>query len=563
MNKRIYFLIIAFITFLVLATICHYLFKPVYIDEPLIQNDGWTITIDDQVYENIDLSYVSKSIAFPTKRGSFYTMSKTLPASSKYTFPSLMFLSRYSAIDVYADGELIASNFHDLIDSGSFIGCNLNVITMPQKDSPISLTIKLYQTEKSSYTYFWPPVYGEYHDVVRNYLFNNFFPLATGIFLIIFGAAFCIITLSFYKTLPSILSQLFSSVLFVIMGIWILCYFRLIDFFVWTNSKSSEVEYLCLYSMVPLSYTIIGCIHDHYKDWIFLVIAGTSTVVCLVLIVLHFSGLIHMNRTLHYFQSISIMCSLFLVVTIYKDIKQKKLLPSEIIQTVGLTCFALSYPINFIAFTLEIKHIIPRNLLTVRLLPIGGLVFVFTILINYFIYMSESFAMRKEYASLTHLAYADGLTDLPNRSRYDKYMTDLDNGNDDYCIISLDLNGLKEINDKEGHAIGDKYLTEFATVLKQCFDQKAFIARIGGDEFVAILKKDYFNEVETLLTRLKDALEVKNVLYPGYRRSVASGFAFSTEINGRDSHSVYLLADKRMYESKKIMHAKLGIAPRI
>ncbi len=100
-------------------------------------------------------------------------------------------------------------------------------------------------------------------------------------------------------------------------------------------------------------------------------------------------------------------------------------------------------------------------------------------------------------------------------------------------------------------------------MLKQCFESKAFIARIGGDEFVAILKEEYFNQVETLITRLKDALEVKNVLYPGYRRSVATGFAYSTELNHRDSHSVYLLADKRMYESKKIMHAKLGIAPRI
>jgi diguanylate cyclase (GGDEF)-like protein len=257
------------------------------------------------------------------------------------------------------------------------------------------------------------------------------------------------------------------------------------------------------------------------------------------------------------------MCSLFLCVTFYKDIKQKKLLPAEIIQMVGLTFFTMSYLVNFIAFTLELVRIIPLSALTTRLIPMGGLIFVFANLINYFIYISESFAMRKEYASLTHLAYADGLTDLPNRSRYDKYMSDLDKSTDEYCIISLDLNGLKEINDKKGHAAGDKYLIEFASVLKQCFESKAFIARIGGDEFVAILKEEYFNQVETLITRLKDALEVKNVLYPGYRRSVATGFAYSTELNHRDSHSVYLLADKRMYESKKIMHAKLGIAPRI
>ena len=100
-------------------------------------------------------------------------------------------------------------------------------------------------------------------------------------------------------------------------------------------------------------------------------------------------------------------------------------------------------------------------------------------------------------------------------------------------------------------------------MLRQCFEGKAFIARIGGDEFVAILKEQYFEEVDNILTRLKDALEVKNVLYPEYRRSVATGYAFSSETPSHDSHAVYLLADKRMYENKKLMHAKLGIAARI
>ncbi|WP_026658006.1 GGDEF domain-containing protein [Butyrivibrio sp. AC2005] len=563
MYKRINFLIVAFLTFIILVAICHYLFRPIFINTVENLHEGWTISFDEELYEDVDLDYIPKYIEVPTDKGDIITMSRTLPKSSVYTFPTLLFLSRYSAFEVYADNELISSGFLDLMEKDSFIGSSYNFVTIPQKDSDISLKIVLYPTDKSSYTYFLPPIYGEYHDVERAHLFRNLFPLATGIFLIIFGAAFCIITLSFYKTLPSVISQLFSSLLFIVLGIWILCYFRLIDFFVYTNSKSSVLEFISLYLMIPLTYTIIGCIQDHYKDWIFLVVAGTSTTICLFLAILHFADILHMNRTLHYFQSISVMCALFLAVTFYKDLKQKKLVPAEIIQMIGLMFFAMSCIVNFIAFSLEVMHIIPQSLLTVRLIPMGGLIFVFANLINYFIYISESFAMRKEYASLTHLAYADGLTDLPNRSRYDKYMSDLDEGTEEYCVVSLDLNGLKEINDKDGHAAGDKYLTEFASVLRQCFDQKAFIARIGGDEFVAILKEDHFSEVETLLTRLKDALEVKNVLYPAYRRSVASGFAYSTEINKRDSHSVYLLADKRMYESKKIMHAKLGIAPRI
>lgn len=563
MNKRVNFLIIAFLTCIALTAICYYLFKPVLLSSIVSLSDGWTISFDDQKYENINIDYRLRSLNIPNNYGDLLIMSHELPKSDTYVNPTLMFLSRYAAFDVYVDDDLIYSGFHDLLKKGSFIGCNYNIITLPKKDTSLSLKIVLYSSGKPSYVYFLPPAYGEYHDIIRNYIFNNLFPLGAGIFLIIFGAAFSIIALSFYKTLPNILIQLFSSILLFVAGIWILCYFRLIDFFIYTNSKSSEIEYLCLYAMIPLTYLIIGAIQNHYKDWIFIVIAGTSTFICFAMVCLHFLDIIHMNQTLHYFQSISIMCSLFIGVTFYKDLKQKKLLPSEIIQMVGLTCFGLSYIINFLSFSLELLNFVPQSLLTSKFIPLGGLIFVFTNLINYFIYISESFAMRKEYASLTHLAYADGLTDLPNRSRYDKYMADLDKGTDDFCIVSLDLNGLKEINDKKGHTIGDKYLLDFTTVFKQCFDSKAFIARIGGDEFVAILKKEYFSEVDSLLTRLKDALEVQNVLYPDFTRSVACGYAFSSEINKRDSHSVYLLADKRMYESKKVMHAKLGIMPRI
>ena len=563
MLKRIKFLTIAFLTFWLLVTICHFLFKPVPEGELLSLASDWTIEFNGDIYENVTLSDIPGKIDFTPKKGDVFSMTTTIPKSNTYAFPTVMFLSRYSAFDVFIDGELVMSKYKDLWDKNKFIGSTYNTCSLPSIDKPITLKITFYVGETVTYSYFVSPVYGEYHDVLRGFIFRSMFPMATGIFLIIFGAAFFIITLGFYKTLPNILTQLFSSILFINLGIWLLCYFNLMDFFVYTKSRSTEIEYVCLNLMVPLTYLIIAFIQQHYKNWIFLVIACTSSFICLVLIALHFAGVIHMNRTLPYFQCISIMCSMFMLAVFIRDVRQKKLTPSEIIQLIGLSIFALSYIINFITFSLEVRNIVPSSLISIRIIPMAGLIFVFAHLINYFIYLSESFAMRKEYASLTHLAYADGLTDLPNRSRYDKYMNDLDKSDDDYCIISLDLNGLKEINDNDGHAAGDKYLLEFAGVLKQCFQDKAFIARIGGDEFVAVLKSEHFDKVDSLLTRLKDALEVKNVLYPGYRRSVAAGYAYSTEVNDKNSHSVYLLADKRMYENKKLMHAKLGILPRI
>ena len=125
---------------------------------------------------------------------------------------------------------------------------------------------------------------------------------------------------------------------------------------------------------------------------------------------------------------------------------------------------------------------------------------------------------------------------------------------DDYCIISIDLNGLKEVNDNQGHLMGDKYLFEFGRELGNCFGNEGFIARIGGDEFVVILTGESMSQVDYLIDRMKHALATHNEKDPIINRSAAIGYAYRHECEGKDANSVYLLADERMYKNKQLMH---------
>ncbi len=563
MRKRILFLIAAFLTFVFIVAICHYTFLVRDIDDINVLYDKWHVTVNDKVYEDIYLPSLVSTMGRRPGKDDVITLERTIEQDLSIPFPTLQFLSRFSCWEVYYDDVLIESENMDKLDSDEFIGNKYAFVSLPLLTKDSTLKLCIYPHEDNAYGSFEPPIIADDGLMMRVFFFKNLFSLASGVFLIIFGLAFFVISLIFYKTMPDILSQLFSSLLFITVGIWILCYFRLYSIFMRDSGHSTEMEYFALYFMIPIIYSIIGCIQEHYKNWVFMVIAITSAVVCLFLFLMHRSNIAHVNSTLVYFQAIALVCMLFLCVTIARDVIAKKLVPSESIQLIGLGFLIGSFFLNFIFYSLEIRGIIPGNMTTKRAVPVGGLAFVFATLINYFIYLSESYARRKEYASLTHLAYADGLTDLPNRSRYEKYMHDLDNSSENYCIVSLDLNGLKEINDNDGHANGDRYLQEFATVLQQCFEDKAFLARIGGDEFVAILTKGNWESVDNILTRLNDALEVKNVLYPSYRRSVATGYALKSEVPDGDSHEVYLLADKRMYQNKKMMHEKMGIAARI
>ena len=561
-KKALRFLIIAFITFLFLVIACHYALKPSGLKRIQELNSGWTLTIQDQVFTDTSLASMPSRDQVHNKKGDVVSLKTTIISDEHYAFPAIRFLSKYSAFEFYQDGTLIESEHMNEFIKGDYIGTKYNFLTLKPFDHSTEIELLLYINEDNTYAY-EIPAFGDYSDVMLDFIFTNIFALGAGAFLVIFGIAFFIISLIFYKTLPDILSQLFSSLFFIDLGIWILCYFGLFDLFMNTKEHTTEIEFLTLYLMIPLMYMIIGCIQKHYMDWIFMITSATCTFLCITLFLMHVTGIVHVNLTLPYYQAIAFMTILFLAVTIGRDILQKKLLPPEVTQLLGMAILCISFIMNFVFFMLEGYRIVPINMMTKRAIPMGGLAFVFATMLNYSTYISESYARRKEYASLAHLAYADGLTDLPNRSRYEKYMNDLHKRKTDYCVISLDLNGLKGINDSQGHANGDKYLQEFASVLHQCFDGKGFVARIGGDEFVAILTKDYWDEVETLITRLKDALEVKNVLYPEYRRSVATGYAFSNEINDADPHAVYLLADKRMYQQKKLMHEKMGIAARI
>lgn len=93
---------------------------------------------------------------------------------------------------------------------------------------------------------------------------------------------------------------------------------------------------------------------------------------------------------------------------------------------------------------------------------------------------------------LQHLAHFDPLTGLPNRlvleERLSSALEQARNSNTRVALVFIDLNGFKTINDRYGHAAGDRVLVTMATRLKRVLRSTDTVARIGGDEFVVILQ---------------------------------------------------------------------------
>ncbi len=98
---------------------------------------------------------------------------------------------------------------------------------------------------------------------------------------------------------------------------------------------------------------------------------------------------------------------------------------------------------------------------------------------------------RQAEATITHQAYYDALTSLPNRllleDRLEKALARARRHQEKVAILFLDLDGFKVINDSLGHSVGDVLLKQVAGRLQTCAREQDTVARLGGDEFIVLL----------------------------------------------------------------------------
>lgn len=116
-------------------------------------------------------------------------------------------------------------------------------------------------------------------------------------------------------------------------------------------------------------------------------------------------------------------------------------------------------------------------------------------------------------------------------------------------IAFVDVDKLKNINDKFGHCEGDRLLNRMATIIKDNIRKWDFVYRYGGDEFIIVFKDADINEAKEIWSRVKEKIHEKNNSgnLP-YKISLSAGFA---EYNGNiNLQELIELADKNMYKNK-------------
>ena len=126
-------------------------------------------------------------------------------------------------------------------------------------------------------------------------------------------------------------------------------------------------------------------------------------------------------------------------------------------------------------------------------------------------------------------------------------------------MVFIDLNGLKKVNDTQGHEAGDNLIKDTASFLKTNFRREDVVVRLGGDEFVVICRNQQNdNNFEINLTsqvRERRDLKSKDLNTP---ISFAFGVAVYDQVrDSKDINETQKLADQRMYQDKAEIKAKL------
>lgn len=518
-------------------------------------NEGWRISLNDKICIN-KTNLLKFELPQPMKKGDVMILENTIPDDAA-KYPMLQLLIYYAEVDVFINDNLIYTYGHDRAEEGKFLGVGYHWIEIPNDAAGQQVTVKLTAAENNVISSIDSICLDTSSNVFTAFIRKNVESIKICIFLMMFGF------ISFAVAAPLVAcSKEFSGfaclgVFALFIGAWILCNYNIIQLVspvLWVNTC---IEYISLY-LTPLPLLLFFS-YNKVKNQRFKKITTIVWIVNIIFIAvsvtLHITNTIHYCSTLTFFHIIllaDVACVVY-GATIGAMSKNKTL--SERFMHIGMVVLAI-FVIGDI-FRYNYQRYINTVFLsgTTSLVPIGALIFVICLIVSYCLHAFDAIYEKTENEFLSKLAYYDCLTEINNRTRCEIELADLQNSDNDYAVVNFDLNNLKVVNDTLGHIYGDRLIKSFAEMLSSCFGDVGTVGRMGGDEFVVILKNVSKSWLEERLAILSNTIKQANAKSENQnvQVSVSYGYAFSSEVDSRDSKKVYNLADERMYIMKGMM----------
>jgi len=164
-------------------------------------------------------------------------------------------------------------------------------------------------------------------------------------------------------------------------------------------------------------------------------------------------------------------------------------------------------------------------------------------------------ALESELQQAHQVSREDFLTKLYNKRALEEMMTikeaEFERHGRSYCIVMMDLDYFKSINDTYGHEAGDAVLTAFAKILKLEARTSDIVGRYGGEEFMVILGDTEIDGAKKFAEKVRAHVEAAHFMYQDQRINVTVSIGVSQRSDYPSEKGVISGADERLYDAKK------------
>lgn len=511
-------------------------------------SDEWNLSSDDTFLNNITTDEINDYIRNKAKPGDKVTITSRMPSEGMIAAPTLKLHVINLPYKVYYNNNLITDDSMRYVKKNIYLGERTTYVGLPVMAAGRDVSIVFFIRENNHNSRFFTPIWGNSEDLFFRFISDNVFAISIGIFLFVFGILFFTISLFIMPVMRKISELICSSILCDNIGLYILSDASILKMFLETE-LCDNLYVISVFTYVPLICLLLYAIYPYKLKSAMGIAAIFGTVSSFVLMLLHFLGIVYIDQSNGFSYLIEVVLIVVQIITINRE---------GLISWRSETAGSLELKALIVLEALDMIEPVPELLsytytdvnATVKL--IGPAIFVALTAYNNLTYLSDAYVNGSGYTRLKRLAYKDGLTGLANRATFDKLMNKFAKSDDDYIIMSIDLNDLKKINDNYGHVRGDEYIKKFGKILDETFSAYGTCARTGGDEFVVMstmLSDEKAYSLSESLRQKMSTLSRKN----DKPYSVAIGWAFRHERGYNDPHEIYLLADNRMYDNKRMI----------
>lgn len=528
-------------------------------------SENWTVTTNESVRTNVPLS---ESITSAMDKSDVIILSNRMP-QEEVPGACMEVRTIRASLDVFLGEKRIYSYGNP---GREFIIYNeIHKIPLPEGYGGERVSLLLRTNAENAFAGMYPVYVGNRQDIFRQWVAENLRPIFYGCFLLIYGLFLLILAVFLFNALSRDLRIMISAFMTILFGLYILAYHGVLGYVFNTPAVNVEVEYMSLYLVPAAISAFLATIREGFIRKIMTAITAFNITLMLVLFVLHWSNVLYLSRVLPLFHILVLIEGVFALVLLWIDISANRhhhgrhgrnrftdrifMRRADRILFLGVLAIILGGMADTLIYNMKsARSIVPVTEAGIDLTIIGVMIFSGCLLQNYFFYMVEHANELRLNEELSGIVYTDPLTGLANRTRCEQQMQEIEEQKADYSILSFDINNLKRVNDTYGHVEGDRLLKGFANILRECFRGSDLIGRMGGDEFIVIMRDTPKSVCAQKIEQMHRIEERYNKTERVFRYDAACGYAHKSELLGTSVEEIYQLADDRMYEEKRQLH---------